>query len=541
MAYRLLLTLLAIFSISAVAQNSNEIYRLFPVLECPAIGDEYEKMIARIDSIKAAIKEDANCENVTMQVKSLEDLVVKDRQAVLDIINGEAPVVEKKDGKPSSENQLLGQEGTLTADQARQVREYAENVTKKVAAITDLFTRSNQCFKEDHDKDQLLSLSGFVSEASQMVGSMAGPWGAPIAIAGNVIAGFMAGLDGIFKSRAGFKFEEREQWMSYVQNLCTYHSYREQIDHLLNPKAQISQLKSLAVTLNKQIQTMAATCSECRDIATIYSQNRELDPEKLRALVWIKIMTADAGFMKPYGSYTLQSLGLRDWVNKEINRIEREAKSYWGDVSGRHVLYSAKAVIEKFLIQQEAPRFLKYQMSKSIEDFGQFEYFAQDQGGQLYEEIERLSPQAIPQKVNPRNWDDPILYFRPLVLQEVKFDLLPKTEQAKDTFYSWVNYRDQSLLMLRTAQNSAQVMQAFCSFFENAGQYSPAIRLQCANENFRELILSENKIEKEIVASPALINGDQPMLINPDLEGTVVYSRNKYESLSKLVESRQIQ
>ena len=53
--------------------------------------------------------------------------------------------------------------------------------------------------------------------------------------------------------------------------------------------------------------------------------------------------------------------------------------------------------------------------------------------------------------------------------------------------------------------------------------------------------MSENKIEQEIVVSPALINGDEPMTINPDLEGTVVYSRNKYESLNKLVQSRGIQ
>lgn len=537
MTQRLLLTLLAVFSVGVAAQSSNEIYRLFPVLECPAIGDEYEKMIARIDSIKAAIKEDANCENVTLEVKSLEDLVVKDRKAVLDIVNG----VSEEEGDNSSQNQLLGQERTLTADQSRQVREYAENVTKKVAAITDLFTRSNQCFKADHAKEQLLSLSGFVSEASQMVGSMAGPWGAPIAIAGNVIAGFLSGLDAIFNKRAGFDFEQREQWMSYVQNLCTYHSYREQIDHLLNPKARISQLQSLGSTLDTQLQLMTANCRDCREIVTAYNENRGMDPEQLRALVSIKIMTADASFTKPYGSYTLQNLGLRDWVRDEVRRIERDAQSYWGDVSGRHILYLAKEEIESFLIAREAPRFLEHQLGKSQEDFAKFEYFVQDQGRQLYDEIERLSPHAIPEKVNHRDWSDPILYFRPLVLKEVNFAVLPQTEEAEDVRYSWMHYRDQGLLMLRTAQTSTQVMQAFCSFFKNAGQYSASIRQQCAADWFRELIVSENKIEQEIVLSPALIDGDQPMAINPELDGTVVYSRNKYESLNKLVQSRGIQ
>jgi hypothetical protein len=542
MIQRLLLTLVAVSSLSATAQPTNEIYRLFPVLECPAIGDEYEKMIARIDSIKAAIKEDANCQNVTMEVKSLEDLVVTDRKAILEILNGEQEEAAQGQGQQgASQDQLTGQARTLTAEQAQQVREYAENVTKKVSAITDLFTRSNQCFKEDHAQDQLLSLSGFVSEASQMVGSMAGPWGAPIAIAGNVIAGFLTGLDGIFKSRAGFDFEKREQWMSYVQNLCTYHSYREQIDHLLNPKAQISQLKSLGTTLDQQIGLMTDACAECREIKKAYDANKGMEPDQLRAMVAQKMQTADATFPKPYGSFTLQSLGLRDWVDSEVRRIQTESNSYWGDVAGRHVLYLAKDQIEQFLIQREAPRFLQHQLHKSREDFAKFEFFAQEQGRILYDEIERLSPTAIPLKVNRRNWDDSIQYFRPLVLNIVNFESLPAGDAADDARYSWLHYRDQSLLMLRTAQTSTQVMQAFCSFFKHAGQFSPSVRQQCANEYFRELIVSENKIEQEIAVSPALIEGDRPMTINPDLEGKVVYSANKVEALMKMVQSRGIQ
>src|SRR4051812_44620193 len=108
----------------AFAQSSNDVYRLFRVLECPAVGDEYEKMVSRLDSIKASIREGANCANVSLQVKSLEDLVATDRSAVMAIVDG-------------------SKDQALTDDQAKQVRDYAENVTKKVAALSDLFLHNN--------------------------------------------------------------------------------------------------------------------------------------------------------------------------------------------------------------------------------------------------------------------------------------------------------------------------------------------------------------------------------------------------------------
>lgn len=518
---RLAVLAVAVLSLPVWAETTQDMYRLFPVLECPGVGEEYEKMISRLDSIKAAIKEDANCDNVTMEVKTLEDLVVGDRKKVLEIVEG-------------------SEENPLTAEQAQQVRDYAENVTKKVAAITDLFTRSNQCFKEDHVDQQISSLSGFVSEASNLVGSMAGPWGAPISIAGNVIAGFLTGMDAIFKSRAGFDFEKREEWMSYVQNLCTYHEYREQIDHLLNPQARISQLQTLQGTLEQQISTMVDSCAECRQIQSVYKANAGAGAAQIRMMVDAQVRAADSQNRHPLGSYTLQSLGLRDWVVGELERVKKEAAGYWGDVSGRHLLYLAKEQIEDFLLAREAPRFLDHQVYTSRKDFADFSWFLGNDGRELYDEIERYNNQAIQVKIDRRNWNDQTQYFRSLVLNPVKFEILPAGDLAEDLKYSWMNFRDQSLMKLRRAQTSTQVVQSFCSFFKHSGQYSPALRQHCASQTMVELVKNENSIEAEIQASPLLQGGDRPMTINPDLEGKVVYSRNKVESLTKAFQSREL-
>ncbi|NJM10495.1 MAG: hypothetical protein HC883_06530, partial [Bdellovibrionaceae bacterium] len=433
---------------------------LFPVLECPAVGDEFDENDSKLDSIKAAIKQDANCKNVELQVKSLEDLVVKDREEVMAIVS-------------------QGQTESLNAEQAAKVRQYAENVTKKVSALNELFTRSNQCFKEDEADKQISTLAGFVSEASGLVGSMTGPWGAPIAMAGNVVAGFLTGLDQILKTRTRYDFSKRDQWTSYVQNLCTYHSFRDQIDHLLNPQAKISQLKELKFKLDLQIRMMTSSCEECQSIERVFNAQTNTPSSELKVMLNAEVGAADRRFSKPYGTYTLQSLGLRDWVTKEMSRIEKEARSYWSDISGRHLLYRAKEEIEQFLLQREAPRFLAHQVAQSRTDYSNFEHFLWGEGRTLYYKLETINPNIIQRKVKYVDWSKPLDMMRALVIGSLDFSLLPKTDEGEDVKYSWTHFRDQSLMRLRVAQTSTQLVQSFCSFFKHSGNYSAGIRGQC--------------------------------------------------------------
>lgn len=434
---------LAFLSLNAAAQPAQNLYRLFPVLECPRIGDEYEQMISKLEAVKTSIKQDANCKNVEMNVKNLEDLVTKDRDEVLEIAG-------------RAENQSLG------ADDAEKVRAYAENITKKVTALNDLFMRSNHCFREDDAGKQLSTLSGFVSEAAQMVGSLSGPWGAPIALAGNVVAGFLTGMDQVLKSRAGYDFSKRDQWTSYVQNLCTYHGYREQIEHLLNPAARIAQLKVLKTKLDTQIDYFSNNCVEC--------------PDMMR----------------------LQSLGLRDWVVRELARVDKESRTYWADVSGRHILYRTKEELEDFLIAREAPRFLAYQVQRAVSDYYAFEGFAGLEGRAVYAQLEKMSPDILTRKVKYINWSETLDVFRSLMVSKLNFSAFPAGEQGDEGKYLWMHFRDQSLNHLRTAQTSAQVVQTFCSFFRNSGRYSPGIRGQCTSATFKRLLENQKQIEKEL-------------------------------------------
>lgn len=472
----LLATCLFLFQFSAWAQKSSNPKHLFPVLQCPGIGEEYEKMLTRLDAIRASIKSGANCQNVAMKVKSLEDLVTTDRERVLGIVN-------------------QGQQ-SLSREQAQQVREYAENVTKKIASLMDLFLNSNQCFEEDQSDKQLRQLAGFVNEASQLVGSLTGPWGTPIAIAGNVIAGFLTGMDQVLQSRVGYDFRQRDQWINYVENLCTYHSYTDQIQHLLDRNGAFTRLDQLKLRLMARLESLAKVCPECRNIAIHYQSQRNLTEKELNEHLRPQILAANAHFAKPLGSYTLQSLGILDWVIEEIQRLDREAKSYWGAVSGRHMLSRAKEQIESFLISREAPRFLNHQLNQSSMDYHAFRGFIASEGRNLYYKLQQSQPSLIRVPVANVTWSSAEDLFRSLVVYGPPADKI-QNEELKFTYRHFVT---QSLNQFRSAQASLHVLQSFCVFFKQANYYHSGIRDYCQASSLEKLADTESKLEQELKA-----------------------------------------
>lgn len=509
------------FAVNAHAGNlTSQVNQIFPVLQCPAVTEEFATMISKLETIKTSIKATANCQNVVLQVDSLQKLLDDDRQKVLDIVSS-------------------SQEQGLTAEQSKIVKDYAEGLTKKVASLNDLFLNSNQCFSEDANKNQLASLAGFVGEASQLVGSVSGPWGAPIALAGNVVAGFLTGLDAVLKSRAGYDFDNRAQWLSYVQNLCTYHSYREQIAHLIDPAGRIHELKVLKGKLEAQISAMTNSCEECRTIASNFnSQSTLLNVQSMRELVDKEVRAADAKFSKPYGSYTLQNLGLRDWVTGEIKRMEKEAAGEWGNASGQYILTRAKDEIEDFLIRREAPKFLDFQVARGLSDYYAFRGFVADEGQGLYNSILQTNTGALTATV-PRGWGtDPISYFNALILNPIHWDKLIQTEAGQDLQFSWNHFRAQSLLALRTSQTTTRVAQSFCSFFKHTDQYNSDIRSACANPQFKDLVAQQTQLDQEIGKAKAWSPSLTTLEAEPIVADDANLAMDAVEALTKTIELR---
>jgi len=500
-----------LLSFSTPQALANQTEPEVPTVKCPTIGEEYQALVSKLETIKASIKESGNCKNVVLQVDSLQKLIGADRSKVLEIIN-------RANG------------ASLSVDDAAFVKQYAEGLTMKVASLNDLFLNSNQCFQEGAKGNQLMSLAGFVGEASNLIGSVSGPWGTPIALAGNLVAGFLTGLDAVLKTRAGYDFSDRNQWSNYVQNLCTYHSFRGQIEHLLNPEQKLQELTNLGGVLESQLQTLRVRCEECRLIEANFGDDRLTQPA---------VIAANSKNPAPYGSYTLQSLGLQRWLKAETSRLQREIKGDWGNASGQYILTRAQEEIEDFLILREAPKFLAFQTQQASVDFDQFRQFVDGEGYGVYQMIARQNPNAL---LKSDSWfTPPLFYFEALVLNPVQWNLLPENATTEENRYSWNHFRTRSRLELRKSETTARVALSFCAFFKRTNQYSTGIRSVCSGTQFSDLIVQYTTLEEKLRAREGSSQGGVGGGFGEfNLNDKRDFAKSSIEVLRKKLESRPI-
>lgn len=421
--------------------------------QCPAVGEEYTAMIGKLEAIKASVRKSANCNNVALKVKDLEQLLVTDRQKIKEIIES-------------------GRQAPLSAQQSEAVRDYAEQITVKVTSLYDLFTNSNHCFSDDDKESRVTALAGFVGEASRLVASLSGPWGTPIAMAGHVAAGFLTGMDKVLKSRVGHDFTKPASWTNYVQNLCTFYSYREQIEHLLNPQGRIAELNGIKNLLELNIQKMSNSCGDC---ATV----------------------------EPMATYMAYNLGIRAWAIKEIARVEKESASFWSDVSGRHLLSQVRDDLQNFLVDREGPRFVSHQAALAASQVKALHFRSDAEGRDLYNQIYRANPQAVTGDLR-YYFSGFMEFFRALVTKPVLWEKLPANPETEDLHWAWKSYRDRNLTRFRSTEATVQVTQGFCQFFRQAGLYSPQIRSACTSYQAKNSAEAVAGLAKELVAANVL-------------------------------------
>ncbi len=503
----------------SAAPETKGVFAMFPVLQCPSIGQEYEQLVAKLDALKASIKKDANCDNVTLKVEEMQTKLGRDRELILGIVN-------------------KGGEGNLTEAETKAVRDYAEDLTKKVAVLQDLFLQTNHCFVEDRKDDNLRMLGSFVGEASQWVGAIAGPWGTPIALAGNVIAGFLTGMDQILKTRAGYDFSKRDQWQSYVTNLCTYHSYQEQIDHLLNPNVKTEKLESLLGSIETHLNKSAHECKECAVIQSEMASSPEASESEWLTRLAGPISVANQAFTTPLGSVTAQLVGVRNWIKNELLRIEKEGRSYWADSSGRHVLRLANNQIGAYLIDKEAPRFLQAQVQHTATSYAAFQNFARSKGPEVYLQILRIVYDQKGEVLPTLGWATGSELFETVVKAGLDWSSFAPSDALDEAKFSWLQFKAKGLELLDDAQTSTQVVKSFCSFFKHSAQYSAEIRNACTSRLFIRVDKDQTQLIENLRKASILVPKSTSNYVDPDTHPELVFSLDKIEAMSKAVNAQ---
>ena len=451
------------------------------VVTCPAISEDFSQVLTKIEALKTAIKKDANCKDVNTTITSTFKDVTSTRDNFLALI--------KK-----------SQTETLTQDEIKKIGDYADGVTTKVASIMDLLTNANNCFEGDADKKVLTSLSGFVSEAATLISQVAGPWGAPIAIGGQIVSGFISGLDKINKSRAGYDFTDRAQWTAYVQNLCTYSALRQNIEGLLHPQDQISDLRTIQSKLDKNMAAISSVCSECNGVNVMPASQVPGDAT---------VQAIDSKYTVRMGTLSARVRNAQAWVKAQITRVSSESNAYWNNVTGKDVLSGAQRELEDFLLQKEAPKFLSFQYQQSSKAFQDLRMYLFYDGATLLHQAYQaklISSEPSYTPIMPYyGWGtpQPAGSEAPVYLALTGTDWKAKYKSAgkipDDLGYRLINARKLAMDKFDTASWSYGVAFVFCDFFQKSDLYTSGLQQACTSTQAKNLSVSVSEL---VTASP---------------------------------------
>ncbi len=432
-------------------------YEMAPVLKCPAVPEAYSKMITQLNVLKTAIKQEAACGPVNAEVKGLEELLGKRRTEVKALIE-----------KSKTE--------TLDEKELEAVREYVEDVTKKVLSTAELISRSNYCFAEDKKNLDFSDLASITLDATALAKTVAGPWATPIALGGQALAGIFQGLNTMIKNHRGYDFTKIENRQAYVQSLCSYYNYRQDINTMLYPQQRVSQLRSLESSLSSHLKGVVDNCADCADLAskTIATLKNEKPADKKKKLktpgeLSMQAAAINNAYIRPLGTYTVRTLTTLKWINGEIERVN--ADSGEDTTVGRDFLSEAKADMDRFLFEKEAPSFVNFQATKGYDLFREFSSFTRTEG-------DRLMMQAVAS--GQGQWIDMSRMSEVDVIKTVAGYQERVRAVGNTSLAARIQqYTQKSTELFERTRLAAGVNETYCTFFQRAGVYSSNLQYAC--------------------------------------------------------------
>ncbi len=457
------------------------------LLKCPAIPESYLNALTKLNVIKTAIKEEAACKPITREVESLEALLGERREVV-------DKLIEKNKKEP------------LDADETKKIREYVEDVTKKVFSTTELIKRSEYCFDEDRKEFGLSEMASITLDATAAAKSVAGPWAAPIVLGGQILAGIFQGLDAMFGGHAGYDFDKLEQRQSFVQSLCTYYNYRQDIEYLLYPKHRLTQLRELKRNLEKNRDSLATNCELCRRISELAKRNFSIDPGVVQQINQLAA-TADSAYEQPLGSYLIQTLSSLSWVEEEVKRVQMDLAD---EASiGRDFISEVRADIDEFLFENEAPRFLNFQTKKALDLHGDFRSFVKEEGRDLLLEAGGSAGISINKILRADEME--IIQMMNQVAKALE------SQQESSVYHRIVDFQRNAEDLAERTQLAADVRVSYCRFFQKAGLYNSSLRESCETNYIAKLLNSTLEklklLDKPVVGGSSMVGAYQVELV----------------------------
>ena len=384
-------------------------YQKYPVVQCPGIQTQYLELSKQLSKIQTNIAEKACPEKAQIQpeLKLIGELVSGARREEYKAIMDKG----------------LKEGGEVSEAEAQKLKKYVEDVITTTAALTG-FTKNSACFKDDDEvKLTLTTLSSIISEVSGSLGAIAGPLGGKITLAGNITAGLVSSVNTIVKARETFckglgsigfgtcEYSGVDE-QAYVSTLCSYYQFKFDIDEITNPENRLLELGYLRRQTSKQIDILRGDCPECADIIREYGEAVNAVENKITDDVTFYVPPSPSASIgepsqpgykisKPlknytdeefltifdeqinesqarYGDqiprgrktpayYTVRTLKSDSWAAFEIGRVADETIEHDADVALAGDVTDKQEDIEKFLFEDEAPKYIKFTAKRAMD------------------------------------------------------------------------------------------------------------------------------------------------------------------------------
>ena len=420
---------------TALAEPSARGYR---VVECPRIPTAYSQVLNNLAQLKSQIRSDAHCEDVRLQTGELESLVRSERRTrFLEIVR-------------------LNNDRNVGADDAEFLRKYAEDASETSLRLMTIMQGKQSCFPdESRGASQLGSITSFVFEATSLLSKVAGPYGAPIAVAGNILTGVLQGIQAFQASRPGYRFDNPKDRQAFTEQLCIYHNYRRDIDDVLFPDRRIGEVRRLTSFLQVRRERMKEACAECSRLTERFTGSEtEEEMRRLTTELTPIAREVDAAYNSRMGSELLEVLSSLAWASREVTRLEQVRDIKLRSIGPQEVMF-LKNDLDHFFFTSQAPNFLQWQMDQSLRADWRFRLgLANSLDTFLYRISTTQNERPPSARANPQQALNYVVENRTLLNTEETAHLESEVLRSRDLFeLGWSSFR---------------VIEEYCDFFRDA-------------------------------------------------------------------------
>lgn len=446
----------------------------YETLKCPASNENIKQFRQKLIDLKNNIKKEAHCEPIETKIDGISKLIVDDRKDILTLID-------------------KGQAEGLNSDEQGKVEDYVQNITEQTGALLTILAGKDACFDEDKQRNTMGFLTSLISEGSRILSLVAGPEiGGTIEVAGEVISGFLKGMDTLNKNKRGYKFAQADQRIAYSDSLCALFEYQRELDVLLAPYDSMGRLENLQFAIDEQLQILQTKCPECANMIYQVEDKKSIllevknEDEITMNDVWDmefekkiadQAKAIDRLYTKRLGTHTYKALKTSLWIPLRLKSLENNILV--ADLDLEETV-SQMDSLEKFMVVEQAPSFIEQLIVEARGWNKNVSNHLSSAPYTIYNLIQKnkdLKLDFVPQLLPDEAYYGEIFEF--LVSARTKVN---SSDRASiNTFFRTLKKKSRNMNI------AVSVVDNYCLFFEKAEWYNFGIEESCNQNSLKQL------------------------------------------------------